>query len=796
MNFNKNVIALLLAGITSGFTAAAQGLHHATPSYQPFQDKRTKQIVDSLYDRMNWSERLAQLYGITPGRLTDKSGKLSPEKCREAIPNGIGHVCQFACALDNEPDKLRDFVADLQKWLRENTRNGIPAICHEEAIEGFAAKGASVFPQQIGMACSWDTALMEEKSKHTGIQMRKIGATMALSPMVDVIRTATFNRLEEGYGEDSYLTGAMGVSFVRGLQGTDMRTGVAACSKHFLGYGGGSETNEKELTEEILFPHEAISRFANNKCVMTGYHGYKDTLVVASHLIIQDFLRDRTGFDGITVSDYGAIGRVYRQGDQHEKDLKSGALAMAAGTDLEFSNGKCYPLLAEAMDRGMVGKARVEEAVKRALTLKVRLGMIGADAHLYDEGNITLDDKAARDVAYRTASESVVILKNNGILPLDKTQQKIAVVGPNANSFWSLVGDYAYPSMMAFWHGKKQDGSNPHLVTLLEGLENRKPAGTSIGYQRGCEWALPGEATIKSSGDVDPRTSRLTAMMVESADSTNSDAALLLAAQSDVIIAAMGENPALCGEARLRNGIKLPGEQETFVMSLIATGKPVVLVMFGGRPLVINDIAEGCAAIMHAWYPGEEGGNAIADLLYGNVNPSGKLSITFPTTETEKPYCYNYSNGQDSLVAYPFGYGLSYNKYEYSNLKIENKTASTLSPCIKLSFTVKNTGKYKGAEIAQVYLSPQEGSLLKPIQLKAFERVCLNPGESKVVSVELHTDQLAYYNDHMWHVAPGKYEIKVGASSHDLRLSSGFELTGNVIHKKFRKALFAKTCVR
>lgn len=285
-------------------------------------------------------------------------------------------------------------------------------------------------------------------------------------------------------------------------------------------------------------------------------------------------------------------------------------------------------------------------------------------------------------------------------------------------------------------------------------------------------------------------------MMVESADSTNWEAALQTASQSDVIIAAMGENPALCGEARLRSGIKLPGEQEKFVKQLIATGRPVVLIMFGGRPLIINDIAEGCAAIMHAWYPGEEGGNAIADLLYGNANPSGKISITFPTEETEKNFCYNYGNNNKNFVAYPFGYGLSYNTYEYSDLKMETCKASTSTPNIKFSFTVKNTGKYKGTEIAQVYLSPKEGENLKPIQLKAFERVCLNPGESKVVNIELHTDQLAYYKDRLWQVSPGNYEVKIGASSQDLRLSSCFELTGKTTQKKFRKELFAKTSAK
>lgn len=790
MKISKIAATLIGLGLFIPTCSLAQPVAESY-EYQPFQDKATMRVVNSLYKRMSWEERIAQLYGITPGRLTDKNGKLSPEKCQKEIPYGIGHVCQFACALDNEPDKLRDFVADLQEWLKNNTTTGIPAICHEEAIEGFAAKGATVFPQQIGMACSWDMPLMEEKSLHTRIQMRKIGATMALSPMVDVIRTATFNRLEEGYGEDGYLSGCMGVGFVRGLQGEDMTCGVAACSKHFLGYGGGLELNDKEITEEILFPHEAISRMANHKVVMTGYHSLDKVPVVASSKIFDDYLRGRTDFDGITVSDYGAVGRVYREGDQHEKELMSGVKAINAGNDLEFSNGKCYLYLREAMDKGLVEEKRVEEAVKRALTLKVRLGMIGDNVKLYETGHLTLDTEEARKVAYQSACESVVLLKNNLLLPLPEGID-IAVVGPNANSFWSLIGDYAYPSMMAFWHGKKQDGKNPNMVTLLDGLKNNKPASTTVSYERGCEWSLPGEATIKASGDVDPRTARLTAMMVESADSTDWAAAIALAKRSDVIVAAMGENPALCGEARLRKGIKLPGEQEKFVKELIATGKPVILIMFGGRPMIINDIAPGCAAILHAWYPGEEGGNAIADILYGKTSPSAKLSISFPKVETEQPICYNYGAAQDSLIAYPFGYGLSYTKYKYDGLKIATPSLSTKDEAVEFSFSLQNIGRREGTEIVQIYLSPVDNSNLKPIQLKGFGRVTLQPGETKTVSGKIFLDQLAYYGNKVWNIAPGTYQIKVGAASNDLRLIGNFEITGKMVSKKYRRNLLAQ----
>lgn len=781
----KQLLAIWIVA-SALFSSALQA---QTVKSMPFETAESRKIVDELYKRMTLEEKVAQLYGVTPGMLTDKNGKLSEEKCRQNIPNGIGHICQFACAQESDPDKLRDFVADLQKWLLKNTPSGIPAICHEEAISGFAAKGATVYPQQLGLACTWNTDLMIKKSRQTAMAMRKVGSTMALSPMVDVVRTSTFNRIEESYGEDSYLSGAMGVAFVEGLQGNDLTKGVAACSKHFLGYGGGIESSEKELTEEILFPHEAIIRCAGSKCAMTGYHSYQGKLVVASAPLIQDFLRGRTGFDGIVVSDYGAIGRLYK-GDTPETLQKCAAEAMNAGNDLEFSYGKCYPHLPEAIASGTVSEKRFEEAVKRALTLKVRLGMLSPNAKLYEKGPLDLDTPDDRRTAYELACQSIVLLKNNGILPLKPTA-KVALVGPNANSFWSLVGDYAYPSMLSFWRGKKPDGQDPYLIPLYEALQKRKPATLSLGYERGCEWSLPGEATIKSSGDVDPRTNRLTLMMLESADNTDWNAAIKLGKESDVIVAAMGENPALCGEARIRQGINLPGDQEKFIKELVATGKPVVLVMFGGRPQVISEIEQSCAAIMHAWYPGEEGGNAVADVLLGNVNPSGKLCVSYPKVETEENICYNYQTEQTDKVAYPFGHGLSYTTYNYSNLKIKNKTALTTDKSLKFTFNITNNGSREGTEIVQFYLSPADGQPLKPIQLKGFKRFTLKPGESQKVEIELMLDQLAYYANKQWNIMPGKYEIKIGASSTDIRLTENFRLTGKSKTMKQRNSLFS-----
>lgn len=307
------------------------------------------------------------------------------------------------------------------------------------------------------------------------------------------------------------------------------------------------------------------------------------------------------------------------------------------------------------------------------------------------EGNICLDDSASRRTAYELATQSVVMLKNNGVLPLDNSL-RIAVVGPNANSYWSLIGDYAYTSMMSFWHRQAPDWSSPGMSTVLDGLKRNM----NVAYDRGCDWCSLGEASIKTSGDVDPRTSRLSAMMVESSDTANWDASLRLAKESDVIVAVMGENPALTGEARVRQGLRLPGRQEEYVKALIATGKPVVLVLMGGRPLVIENIKEECAAILHAWYPGEEGGNAIADILTGRVNPSGKLCISYPKIEVYDDLCYNHSTEMSERAAWPFGYGLSYSCFRYSDLRIAGNGHSTADQKLTIKFEIENTGERDG----------------------------------------------------------------------------------------------------
>ena len=753
-----------------------------------------EQYVDELYDNMSQEERIAQLRSGYMDELFDEDGKLDPAKCEALIPNGIGHFSQYASQKTMDPNVLRDRVAAVQEWLMNNTPNGIPALFHEEVLTGINTSGATIYPQQIGQACSFNPELAELKTLQTGVAMRKMGGVLSLSPMVDVCRVPSFNRLEESYGEDAYLSAVLGTAFARGLQQGDLTKGVGTCSKHYLGYGGGGDADEKEMLEEILLPHETMIRLAGSKVVMPGYHAVHGRNCVENEYILKEILRDYVGFDGMVVSDYTAIDQI----PGLETPVQKAAAAINAGNDVDFPTGANYQYLQEAIDQGLVAPETFERAVKNVLRHKFRAGLFSKKPYLYSDEYIVLDTPAERKTAYDIAAQSVVLLENNGILPL-KEPAKILLTGPNANSMWAMCGDYSYPAMAYFWKHLTEGLDNPHVVGLLEGMRSRRPEGFEVMYSRGCDWTEEIETKYSQVGDERAWEYSLLHRKVDSGETADKEEALKLAAQSDIIIAAVGENVMLCGENRDRQGLRLPGKQEEYVSELIATGKPVILVVFGGRAQVISGLAERCAAVIQAWYPGEEGGNAVADILYGKVSPSAKLSVSYPNEEVYEAMCYNYSAEKDPRVQWPFGYGLSYTSFEYSDLKMD-ASGSTSGKSVVLSFKVTNTGSVAADEVTQVYLSPTaEGQDIRPLQLQGFARVSLKPGETKTVKVKLHIEQFGYYtNDgtRQWNIAPGTYEVKIGASSADIRLSDRVTLKGKHVQKPLRDYYFSEVSVK
>ena len=772
-----------------------------------------EQQVDELYGKMSQEERIAQLKSMYMDDLFSDEEQLDTAKCRELIPYGIGHFSQFCMQQPRDPNVLRDRAAAIQDWLIHNTPNGIPALLHEEVLSGVNTKGSTIYPQQIGQACSFNTELAELKTLQTSTALRKMGGILALSPMVDVCRNPSFNRLEESYGEDGYLSAAMGVAFVKGLQQGNLKKGVGACSKHYLGYGGGGDADEKELMEEILLPHEAMIRQAGSKCVMPGYHAVHGTKCVANGEILNEILRGYLGFDGMIVSDYTAIDQL----PDLKTPVQKAAAAINGGNDVDFPFGANYQHLQQAIDEGLVKPETFERAVKNVLRHKFRAGLFDSDAYLYSKEDIQLDTPAERQTAYGIAAQSVVLLENNGILPLfggygntEAPETKtVLLTGPNANSIWAMCGDYTYPAMSYFWKKMEDTPSEPHIVKLLEGMTASKPEGVNLMYSRGCDWTEDIETKFSELGDERAWEYDILHRKVDAGEKADKAEALAMTKDADVIIAAMGENVMLCGENRDRQGLRLPGRQEQYVEELIQTGKPVVLVVFGGRAQVISGLAERCAAVIQAWYPGEEGGRAVADILYGKISPSAKLSVSYPSTELNEPLCYNSlpldpsltSNLQlqASKVQWPFGYGLSYATFDYQNLQASSE-AQTSADFVELTFQVKNTGCMAADEIAQVYLSPKDNTLqIRPLQLQGFARITLEPGQTKTVTTRLFTDQFGFYSHkggvRQWNIEPGTYIVKVGASSADIRLQQEVILRGAPATKPLRDHYFSESIV-
>ena len=773
-------------------------------------DMDMEQKINELYERMPQEERIAQLRSMYMDDLFDKQGRLDTNQCRKLIPYGIGHFSQFALQKPLEPNVIRDRVAAVQEWLMKHTPNGIPALFHEEVLSGINTRGATIYPQQIGQACSFNTELAELKTRQTSTAMRKMGGVLSLSPMVDVCRTPSFNRLEESYGEDAYLSAAMGVAFVRGLQQGDLREGVGACSKHYLGYGGGGDVAEKELMEDILMPHEAMIRLAGSRAVMPGYHTMRGAKMqcVADSVILSDILRGYLGFDGMVVSDYTAIDQLPAKSQEPKaKSIEQAAAAINAGCDVDFPFGANFQYLPEAIDKGLVKPEVLERAVKNVLRYKYRAGLFDSKPYLYAKGDIKLDTPEERQTAYDIATQSIVLLQNDSsLLPLKGDSLRILLTGPNANTMWAMCGDYSFPAMSYFWKRVEKDLDHPHVVTLLEGMRNRLPAGDTLLYSRGCDWTEEIETKFSHIGDKRSWEYPLLHRKVDAGEEANREEALALADSADVIIAAVGENVMLCGENRDRKGLRLPGKQEEFVEALLETGKPVVLVVFGGRAQVISGLAERCAAVIQAWYPGEEGGHAVADILYGNVSPSAKLAVSYPREEIFTPVCYSYPQPsaikhQPSNIQWPFGHGLSYTTFEYKHMAIDDGVR-TNEPFVNLSFEVKNTGQVSADEIAQIYVSPADSlqpSHISPIKLQGFARVSLDPRQSKTVRVKLYTEQLGYYSregqERRWNILPGKYIVKIGASSADIRLEDQLTLVGDSIHKPLREHYFSDVTV-
>ena len=760
----------------------------------PIEDR-----VADLLGRMTQAEKIAQLGAVWPAQFSDGE-TFDAQRAQECAAEGIGQVTRISGSTLADAETATSMGNAVQRWLREETRLGIPAILHEESLHGLTALGAVVHPQSINMASTWRPELVERMATYIGRATAARGSTLVLSPIFDITRDPRWGRTEETYGEDTYLAMELGCAYTRGVQAE----GVVACGKHLVGHGlpeGGmnrapTHIGPRELREHFLLPFEAAVRQEKLGTMMHAYGEIDGQPCVSSHELLTGILRDEWGFEGVVVSDYDGVNELIVSHKMTDDLAVAAAATLKAGMDMELPRTIAYgEHLGRALDSGLVEESVLDLTVARVLRVKFEMG-------LFDSGElpfVEIDQTEEREHALRIARESVVLLENDGVLPLSSAPGRVAVIGPSADDPRNLVGDYAHQL---------------HIDTILDQLE-------SIAT------GVPVAGTVHQ---IDPTSSYPTVFSELSArlddvshspggtlwDATDEDieAAAVAAAEADVAVVVLGErsgltDDAISGEARDRMDIGLPGRQQDLLEAVVASGTPVVLVLIAGRPLAIPWAQEHCAAILHAWVPGERGGEAIADVLTGAVNPGGKLPITVPRDSGQIPVYYShrptgghsnwkieYQDGSN-LPLWPFGFGRSYTSFELSDLRLSTIKIPADGE-VEISAAVRNTGTVAGDEVVQLYVRDVAASLTRPIkELRGFARVTLEPGQSRSVTFTLAAEQLAFVDQPgRWLVEPGEFRLMVGSSSVDLPLEASLTVGGTARHIESRSRYLTQVSVR
>jgi beta-glucosidase len=762
--------------------------------------------VEDLLGRMTLEEKLAQLGSVWSHELLDHDA-YDHAKVAECLGEGIGQITRVAGATNLGQREVAKLANRLQKFLVEQTRLGIPAIVHEECLHGLLARESVCFPQSLGQAAAWEPELVFAMADRLGRELRSAGAHQALAPIFDITRDPRWGRIEETYGEDAYLVAELGSAYTRGLQGSgNLEEHVVATAKHMVGHGlpeGGlnhapSHIGSRELADAFLFPFEAAVREAGLKSVMHAYDDLDGLPCVANRFLFTETLRDKWGFDGIVVSDYAGIDEILSSHAMTDDRSLAAAMALDAGIDVELPTTQFYrESLASALESGKIDRATIDRAVERVLRLKFELGLF--DRPYVDPDKAPIPFEEDRALARQIARKSIVLLANDGILPLRRDLAKIAVIGPNARSARNLQGDYAHQA---------------HIEAMLD----PSGFGTGVAGPEGLEVVdeLAGKATIldaiRGRAGSAPVVYAHGCGILDGEDAGIAEA-VAAARGADVAVVVVGERSGLtddctCGEARDRMNLDLPGRQGELVMAVAATGTPVVLVLISGRPLAIGEEAAVSAAVLHAWVPGEEGPEALADVLFGDYNPGGKLPVTVPRHVGQVPIYYGHkpSGGQShwkgeyvdgsNLPLWPFGFGLSYTRFEIGGLEIDRESVPQ-DGSIVASVQVRNVGDRAGDEVVQLYVHDVEASVTRPVkELRGFKRIHLGPGDSCRVSFEVAIEQLAYTGvDGTLVLEPGRMAVLVGSSSEDLPCRGEFAIEGEPSRVAGRSRYFTRASV-
>jgi beta-glucosidase len=785
MKFGAAALLLSTAAFagTAGYPVQAYAKEAAAAS--PLYKDATASVdarVNDLLAKMTLEEKIAQIMTVWDAKaeVFDAKGEFDAVKMSTKFPNGIG---QFARPSDaNGPAsprkvKGRDvrgtvrLVNALQKHAVTKTRLGIPILMHEEGLHGYAALDATSFPQAIALASSWDPDLLREINVVIGREIRARGVSLALSPVVDVARDPRWGRIEETFGEDPYLAGEMGVAAVEGLQGTGKVTTLApgkvfATLKHLTGHGqpesgtnvGPANISERALREYFFPPFEQVVKRTGIQAVMASYNEIDGVPSHASKWLLGDVLRGEWGFTGAVVSDYYAIDELAGRHSIAKDKTDAAILALAAGVDSDLPTGAAYSTLLNSVREGKVSETAINQAVARMLAMKFRAGLFEnpyADA----EAAVKITNNAeAKALALKAAQRSITLLKNDGMLPLSLPVKAptIAVIGPSA-AVARLGGYYGQP---------------PITVSILDGIKAKVGKRANIVFAQGVKITEDDDWWADEVKLADPATNRK--LIAE---------AVAAAANVDQIILTLGDTEQTSregwAESHLgdRSSLDLVGEQQELFDALKATGKPITVVLINGRPASIGKIAGEANAIVEGWYLGEQGGNAIADVLFGDVNPGGKLPVTFPRNVGQLPVFYNHKPTarrgylfDDKAPLYPFGFGLSYSTFDVGAPTLSSGSIAA-NGSVTVTVPVKNTSSRAGDETVQIYVRDKVSSVTRSVKdLKAFKRVTLAAGKSKNVTFTLTSDAFQMWNDKMVRVVePGEFEIMAGPDSANLK---------------------------
>jgi len=773
MNTSTEKLKLILLFILS---ISLSGCETKETLKNPNSENPYERKVDSILRLMTLEEKLGQLNLPGAGDIT--TGQAQSSDIAKTIEEGkVGGLFNI---------KSAEKIYEVQKIAVEKSRLKIPLIFGMDVIHGYE----TTFPIPLGLSCSWDMDMIEHTAKVAASEATADGINWTFSPMVDISRDPRWGRISEGSGEDAYLGSEIAKAMVKGYQGEDLThdNTMMACVKHFALYGApdaGRDYNTVDMSKirmynEYLPPYKAAVD-AGVGSVMASFNEIDGIPATGNHWLLTELLRDEWDFNGFVVTDYTGINEMI---DHGMGDLQQvSALALKAGVDMDMVGEGLLTTLQKSLEEGKVTIADIDNAVRRILTAKYKLGLF-EDPYKYCDVNRAKTEvftSENRAFARKVGAESMVLLKNDdNILPLKK-QGTIALIGPLANTAANMAGTWSVAT--------KQEVSNP----FLEGLRTVVSDSAKILYAKGSnlDYDLEFEKNATMFSKEIPRDGRTDKQLL--------DEAVAIAKQSDVVIAAIGESAEMSGESSSRSNLGIPQVQRDLLNALLATGKPVVLVLFTGRPLVITEESQNVPAILNVWFPGSEAGLAISDVLFGAVNPSGKLTATFPRNVGQVPIFYSHKNTGRPLgnkegkfekfrsnyldvrnePLYPFGYGLSYTMFDYSAVKLSSNTMNS-NGIIDVSVDVTNSGNYDGKEVVQLYIRDLVGSVTRPVkELKGFQKVEIIKGESKTVTFTISVEDLKFYNYDLDFVAePGKFQVFVGTNSDTVNMAE-FELTEN-----------------